>query len=152
MKPVLFLRIASILTLIHSALHTIGGVFGKPAPGLQAATVAVMKGNEFVVLGATRSYFDFFRGMGLAVTIFLTIEGIVFWQLGSLARTDAARLRPIVASFLVGYLVMAVNSYTYFFFAPVVVETLIAACLGMAILTARDAEPTRAGQLATGRA
>ena len=30
MKPVLYLRIASILTLIHSILHTIGGVFGKP--------------------------------------------------------------------------------------------------------------------------
>ena len=33
MKPVLYLRIASILTLIHSILHTIGGVFGKPPSG-----------------------------------------------------------------------------------------------------------------------
>jgi hypothetical protein len=39
MKPVLFLRIASVLTFIHAALHTIGGVFGKVTPG--PATVAV---------------------------------------------------------------------------------------------------------------
>ena len=36
MKPVAFLRIASVLTLIHSILHTIGGVFGKPDPGASA--------------------------------------------------------------------------------------------------------------------
>ena len=35
--------------------------------------------------------------MGLGVTIFLTVEAIVFWQLGTLAKTDAARLRPILA-------------------------------------------------------
>ena len=29
MKTTLFLRIASVLTLIHAVLHTIGGVFGK---------------------------------------------------------------------------------------------------------------------------
>ena len=33
MKSTIFLRIASVLTLIHAILHTIGGVFGKPEPG-----------------------------------------------------------------------------------------------------------------------
>lgn len=152
MKPVVFLRIASVLTLIHSALHTIGGVFGKPAPGIQAATVAVMKANEFVVFGVTRSYFIFLRGMGLGITIALTAEAIVFWQLATLAKTDAAKLRPVIATFLVAYLALAVNSYAYFFAAPVITETLIALCLGLAIGTAKSAEPAQAGQLATGRA
>ena len=145
MKPVVFLRIASVLTLIHSILHTVGGVFGKPAAGIQAATVAVMKANEFAVFGVTRTYFDFMRGLGLAVTVLLTAESIVFWQLGTLAKTDAARLRPIVATFLVAYLVLAVNSYTYIFMGPVITEIVIAACLGMAIATAKAAEPSRAG-------
>jgi hypothetical protein len=151
MKSVLFLRIASVLTLIHSALHTIGGVFGKPSPGLEAATIEVMRSNQFVAFGLTRSYFQFFRGMGLAVTILLTAEAIVFWQLGTLAKTDAVRLRPIMATFLVAYLVFAVNSYEYFFFGPVIAEILIAACLGMAIVTSKAVEPASAGQLAAGR-
>ncbi|MCU1249971.1 MAG: hypothetical protein JWQ49_3000, partial [Edaphobacter sp.] len=67
MRTVLFLRIASVLTLIHGALHTIGGVFGGAAPGVQQATVAVMKANEFAVMGATRSYWDFYMGFGLVV-------------------------------------------------------------------------------------
>jgi D-alanyl-lipoteichoic acid acyltransferase DltB (MBOAT superfamily) len=151
MKPVLFLRIASVLTLIHSLMHTIGGVFGKPSPGVEAATFEIMKSNQFVVFGLTRSYFTFFRGFGLAVTIVLTAEAIVFWQLGTLAKTDAVRLRPIMATFMIAYLVFAVNSYEYFFFGPVIAEILIAACIGMAIMTAKAGEPAPAGQLAAGR-
>lgn len=152
MKPVLFLRIASVLTLIHSALHTMGGVFGKPAPGVAAATDAVMRANQFVVFGVTRTYFDFLRGMGLGVTIFLTAEAIVFWQLGSLAKIEAARLRPIIATFMIAYLVFAVNSCTYFFLMPVIVEIVIAACLGIAMATAKSAVPAQTGELAAGRA
>jgi hypothetical protein len=151
MKPVVFLRIASVLTLVHSALHTIGGVFGKPTPGVAAATLAIMKANAFDVMGVTRTYFDFLRGMGLDVTVFLTVEGIVFWQLGTLAKTDASRLRPILASFLAAYLAMAVNAYMHIFLGPAITEILIAACLGMAIVTAKAAEPMPARELATGR-
>jgi hypothetical protein len=138
MKPVVSLRIASVLTFFHAVAHTIGGVFGKAAPGIQAATVATMKANTFPMMGVTRSYWDFQRGFGLAVTIFLTIEAIVFWQLASLAKSDAARLRPIIAVFAAGYVLMAVNSYEYFFAAPVVTEVLIALFLILAIATARS--------------
>jgi hypothetical protein len=138
MKPALFLRIASVLTLVHAALHTIGGVFGEAAPGVQQATVAVMKANEFAVMGVTRSYWDFYMGFGLVVSVFLTVEAVVFWQLGSLAKTDALRLRPVLAMFLAGYLGAAVVSYRYFFVAPVITEILIALCLGLAIASARQ--------------
>jgi len=142
MKTVIFLRIASVLTFVHAALHTIGGVFGGPAPGVQQATVAMMKANEFPVMGVMRSYGDFYLGLGLMVSVFLTLEAVVFWQLGSLAKIDAVRLRPVLATFLIGYLCAAVVSYRYFFAAPVITETLIALCLGLAIVFARDARAT----------
>jgi hypothetical protein len=138
MRPVIFLRIASVLTFVHAALHTIGGVFGGAAPGVQQATVAVMKANEFPAMGATRSYWDFYMGFGLVVSVFLTMEAIVFWQLSSLAKTDALRLRPVLATFLIGFLGVAVVSYRYFFSAPVITEILIALCLGLAIASARQ--------------
>jgi hypothetical protein len=138
MRTVIFLRIASVLTLIHAALHTIGGVFGGEAPGAQQATVAVMKANEFVAMGVMRSYWDFHMGLGLAVSVFLTVEAVVFWQLGSLAKTDALRLRPVMATFLIGYLGIAAVSYRYFFAGPVIAEILIALCLGLAIVFANE--------------
>jgi len=139
MKPAIYLRIASLLTLIHAIAHTIGGVFGKPQTGAAAMVVETMQSNRFPVLGVTRSYADFYLGMGLGVTILLTMEGLVFWLLASLAKSDAARLRPILGVFMVGYLAFAVNSMLFFFSIPVIVELLIAACLAMAIITGKPA-------------
>jgi hypothetical protein len=144
-KPALFLRIAAVLTLIHAVLHTIGGVFGKPGPGPAAVAFQAMNMNQFLLLGHTRSYADFYRGLGLMVTIFLTAEAVVFWQLGSLAQTDARRLRPILATFLIAYVTLAANSYAYFFLGPVIVEILIAACLGLVVVTAKAPAAAYAG-------
>jgi len=123
--------------LLHAVLHTIGGVFGKPDPGPQQVAVAAMKANQFPLMGVTRSYWSFYMGMGLTASIFLTIVAIVLWQLSSLAKTDACRLRPICMSFLLAFLLLAVNSSIYFFPAPVFVELLIAICLAMAIFASR---------------
>lgn len=95
MKPVIFLRIASVLTLIHSVLHTLGGVFGKPGPGVATSVAAAMRAR-FQVFGVTRSYSDFYMGMGLGVTIFLTMDALLLWILASMAKDDAPRLRPLI--------------------------------------------------------
>jgi len=146
MKPTIFLRIASALTLIHSILHTVGGVFSSPGPGAAAVAYAAMQSNQFLLLGHLRSYADFYRGLGLGITIFLTVDALVLWLLASLAKTDAARLRPILAVYLAGYLVFSVNSWFYFFIGPVIAELLIVACLAGAILTAKNSEGMTAAQ------
>ena len=137
MKPVIYLRAASLLTLLHALLHTIGGVYSKPDPGPQQAAVAAMKANEFPLMGATRSYWSFHMGLGLAVTILLTIAAVVLWQLGTLAKKESYRLRPVYWAFLVGFVAMAVDSYAYFFPPPVITELIIAACLAMALFASR---------------
>ena len=151
MKSVIYLRIASILTLIHAVLHTVGGVFGKPAPGVASMVAATMR-SRFQVFGVTRSYSDFYMGMGLAVSIFLTMDAVIFWVLAALAKSNAARLRPVLAVFLLGYLAFAFNSYSFFFVGPIVVELLISACLLAAAITAKPSEdvmPTESGELKT---
>lgn len=137
MKPVLYLRIASILTLVHAIMHTLGGVFGKP-PSAQAAMIAASMRYRFEVFGVMRSYADFYRGMGLGITIALTMDAAVLWVLASMAKSDAARLRPILAVFCIGYLAFTFNSLTFFFYGPVIAEILIVICIGAAIVTARS--------------
>lgn len=136
MKPVLFLRIASVLVLIHAVLHTVGGVFGKPAPGVASSVAAYMR-TPFIVYGVTRSYSDFYLGMGLGATIFLTADALLLWILASMAKTEAARLRPLIAVFAIAYSAFALNSYAFFFFGPVVAELVIVACLVGAFVTAK---------------
>jgi hypothetical protein len=138
MKPVVFIRIASVLLFIHAVLHTVGGVFGKVNAGPAAMAVAAMKTNQFMVMGNVRTFWDFYIGMGLGVTISLTVESVALWFLAPLAASHGEKLRPALAAFAIGYLVFAVNSFRHFFLAPVITEILIAACLGLAIATARS--------------
>jgi hypothetical protein len=143
MKPVLFLRIASGLTFVHGALHAVNMIVSKPAQGPPQIAVAAMKANVFPLMGMTRSYWDFYMGMGLAGGISLIAEAIVFWQLSSLARSNPRLVRPMVATFLVGYLALAVNSCTYFFAPPVIIELLIALFLGLAFIKSKRFELPR---------
>jgi hypothetical protein len=144
MKPKLFLRIAGVVAIVQSILHTIGGVYGTPEPGPATVAVAAMKENQFLVTGLTRSYWDFFMGFGLGITIFLAIEGVVFWMLGSLAGKDGVDARPILMAFAVGYAALTVLAYRYFFFAPLICDAVVALCLALAAYAAKPARVTSA--------
>jgi len=145
-SSVLLLRAASLLTLIHAVLHTIGGVFGKPDPGPASIAVLAMQTNQFQWMGNTRSYWNFYIGFGLGITIFLTLDAIVLWLLASLAKSEAARLRPIILAYAIGYTAFAVNSYVYFFLGAVVTEILIVLCLAGAAVAAK---PARSPEIAS---
>ena len=100
-----------------SASHCVGGdacsrshahiwrCLRQTSPGAAEVAFAAMQSNHFLVMGLSKTYAGFYRGLGLAISIFLTAEGIVFWQLGSLAKTEAHRLRPILATFTIAYFV-----------------------------------------------
>jgi hypothetical protein len=139
MKPKLFLRIAAVVAIVQSVLHTIGGVFGKPMPGPAATAVMAMKENQFLLTGLTRSYWDFYIGFGLAITVFLAVEGVVFWMLGSLAGKDGVNVRPILMAFVVGYAALAVLAYKFFFAGPLICDVVIALLMGLAIYAAKPA-------------
>ncbi len=136
MKPVLFLRIASVAVIVQAVLHTIGGVFGKPTPGAASVAVAAMKANHFPVMGLDRTYWDFFIGFGLAITIYLVMEGVVFWLLANLAA-KGVEVRPIVAVFCLGYLALMVLAYRFFFPPPTVSNAMVALLLGLAAFSSK---------------
>jgi hypothetical protein len=137
MKPTLFLRIASILTFVFCAAHTMGGVLGKPAPGVQTFVVQTMKANAFDFMGSRRTFWDFNLGYGLLISIVLIVHAILFWHLGTLVKTEGGRLRTIFALLCLEFAAQAPIAGRYFFIGPCVISTLIAACLLVAFLTAR---------------
>jgi hypothetical protein len=129
MKAKIFLRTAAVLVAVQSVLHTIGGVFGKPLPGAASAAYAAMKSNHFLVMGLDRSYWLFFIGFGLCITVSMVTEAAIFWLLGSLAPTMGSRLRPILAVFTVGYALLTVLAAAFFFPIPAIWNLVVVACL-----------------------
>ncbi len=138
MRATLFLRIASVLSLINCAGHTTG-VFSSPKHGAEEIAVQeTMKSHHFDVMGSMRSYWDFLFGYGLITTIALMVQAILFWQLAAFAKTNPAWTRPIVALFVFNCVGTAIVCWKYFFIGPAVTQMLVAACLGIAFVTAGD--------------
>ena len=69
----------------------------------------------------------------MIVSVALLAEPVVFWHLGDLAKSGAARLHPVIATFLLASLGFAAIVWTHFFVAPAMIEVAIASCLGLAI-------------------
>lgn len=148
MKPAIYLRIASIITLVFATMHTIGGVFGKPLPGVAEQTVAVMKANQFLLFGHTRTYWDFYMGFGLSITISLLAEAVLLWLLASLAPILGARLRPILLVFAVENFLVAFNANRFFFFGPVIASTVLVCLFVAAFVAASSASSASASRAA----
>ncbi len=137
MRTILFLRIASVLTIIHAILHTIGGVLSKPQNGArEIAVIDAMKSQSFNVMGSMRTYWDFFYAYGWLLGIGLLVEGILFWQLATIAKTNAVLLRPIFLLFCLNFIVTAFIAGKYFFIGPAVMEIVIAVLLVAAYFAA----------------
>jgi hypothetical protein len=134
----LFLRIASLLSLLHCVGHTIGAVFGIDAPAgtTEGKVIDAMKSNHFDVMGASRSFWDFFFGFGLNISVGELVQAVLFWQLAGLAKIDPRRLRPIIASFFLANIAYAILAWRYIFVPPFVGAVLTAIALGLAYLRA----------------
>jgi hypothetical protein len=136
-KTTLLIRIASGLTILHAVLHTIGGVLSKPNNGAaEIAIIDAMKSRAFNVMGSMRTYWDFFFAYGILISIALLVEGILLWQVATLAKSNAAAIKPILLLFTLNFIVTSVIAWKYFFFAPAVTEMLIAAFLTAAYFAA----------------
>src|SRR5262252_3344578 len=92
MKPSLFYRIASILLLLFAVGHTLGFRQIDPKWGVDAL-VHSMQTIQFNVSGSDRTYWDFFVGFGLFVTVLMVFASIVAWQFGSLPSETIAGMR-----------------------------------------------------------
>jgi hypothetical protein len=136
MKASLFLRIAAVMTLLYCAGHTAGMPWTPYTSPEAMHVVQAMKNQSFEENGFKGTYSDFYFGFGVMISAFLLVEALVLWQVGSLAKTDAVRVRPIIAAFLVAYIVNAALAWMYFFAVPAVMAAVIALCLVVALVLA----------------
>ena len=133
-------RIAAVLILLFDIGHTIGFLQHDPEWKVDSL-LGSMKSIHFDVQGFSRSYWDFFVGFGLFVTVFLLLSAVVAWQLGGLAAETLARVRAIGWSLAISFVVLTFLSFKYFFILPLIFSIVIAVCLIVAAwLSAKPGE------------
>ena len=136
MTTTLLLRIASVISLIFTVGHTMGGL-RKWSPMGDNTVLKAMTDVRFDAMGANRSYLDFFMGFGWSLSVFMLMQTILLWQLASLAATDPARLRPIIAVIALATAASGVIAWRFIFPVPALFSLVLAIALGLAFLAAR---------------
>jgi hypothetical protein len=138
MKPSIALKIASVISLLFAAGHTVGGS-SSWSPRGETPTLQAMRAFHMEVAGVSRSYYDFYMGFGYSLSVFMALEAVLLWQLAGLAKRDVGAARPLVAAFFVAALSGAVITWIFIFPVPGLFATVQAACLGLALYASRSA-------------
>jgi hypothetical protein len=141
MKTSHLLRIAAIITLVFFAGHTSGYPWTPDAGPAASTVIDAMKGHSFDVVGSIRTYWDFYIGFGLAISLFQLLQAVVLWQLAGIARVNAAGVRPIIAAFSVAYFINALLAAKFLFVIPLVTSLVIALILALAFYFAGRTRP-----------
>jgi hypothetical protein len=90
-----------------------------------------MRSYRFDAGGVSRTYLDFYLGLGFTVSVFLLLQAVLLWQLAAIAQVDSVRIRPLIVSFFVASMGCAFLSWKFIFPVPAIFSVVIAACLGV---------------------
>jgi hypothetical protein len=132
-NPHVALRIASVIGLLFAAGHTAGAPWTPANKGVAAdGLVMMMKKIHFDVMGTERTYFDFYSGFGVSISVCLLALAIILWQVGDVVKVNPASARPILLTMFVAYIALGVVSAMYIFAAPLVFSAAICALIAWA--------------------
>ncbi len=131
MRVSLLYRIASVLLVLFAIGHTIG--FRRPDPrwGVDSL-VGSMRSTRFDVQGFSRTYWDFYLGFGLLVTLFLLFAAVLAWELGGLPKDRLMSLPVVTWALAICFVGITALSWKYFFIAPGIFSSAVAFCLVLA--------------------
>lgn len=136
MRSTTFLRIASIITLLNFAGHSLGYPWTPDVGPAAVPVLEAMKSYSFDAIGSTRTYWEFYIGFGIIISVYLLMQTVVLWQISAIAKTEAVRLRPIMVLFFLVCVVNTFLSWKYFFIIPTAMSAANAICLALALATA----------------
>jgi hypothetical protein len=123
-------RLAAYVLVLYTLGHTWGAVVNTPRFGVASdVVVASMKSVHVYAQGSDCTWYGFYRGFGVFVSIYFVFSVFAAWLLGGESGTDR-RLLPIGWALFVSHAAGAIVAFVDFFPVPMAFSTAIAALLG----------------------
>jgi hypothetical protein len=144
-------RLAAYVLVVFCALHTAGGMLSQQSLGPDAdAVFNAMKSVHFNAMGSTVTWYGFWFGFGLMVSVFLLLSAVIAWQLDRVSTERWSSVSVIAWALAASQLATAVLSWIYFLAGPGVTATLATLLLAFGAFRkqhglARSPAPARAG-------
>ncbi len=140
MKASILYRTASVLIFLFALGHTFGFRQVDPKWGVDSL-VSSMRSTQFQTQGFERSYWEFYVGFGLFVSIFLFFGSVLAWHFARFSAPMPASARLPAWGLTVVFLCVAILSWQYFFLLPILFSSAITALLALAAWRSSAAAP-----------
>jgi hypothetical protein len=130
-----WLRIAAVIMALFAAGHTLGGRKAW-SPAGETAVLEQMRTFQFDAMGTSRTYLEFYLGFGFVISVLQFMLAVLLWQVGGLAREDARRVRPLIATFLAAAIASTLVTWRYIFLVPTIFSVVYTVAVALAFVTA----------------
>jgi hypothetical protein len=131
-------RLASYFLALYAFGHTLGAVAQTPRFGPESdAVVSTMRSVHVVVQGTDCTWYGFYEGSGIVVSVFFVLSAVLAWHLGGAPLRERRALAAVTWALFLAYAGNVAITWAYFFPTPVVFSGVVAAFLGFACV--RDA-------------
>ena len=128
-------RIAAYLLVVFFLGHTGGGMLAQQSLGAEADTVfASMKAVHFHFNGADSTWYGFWFGFGIMVSVFVLFSAVLAWQLDKIRPEHWPSFAVIAWTFVASQLATAILSWKYFFLGPALLGLAVAVLLAVGTL------------------
>jgi len=140
MKASIWFRALAVILALFTLGHTVGTIGAVTAAPEEAAVIAAMQGYRVPVMGFLRTYWEFYRGFSISISVLLAVLAVLAWQVGSLSQRNPRAALPFAITVLIACVAQAIVCFLYFFTAPMALSTLSVVCAGIGtVLIRRDA-------------
>ena len=135
MTTAVLLKISAVISLLLAIGHSFGGT-KRWSPMGDNEVLKAMETVRFDTMGVNRSYLDFFLGFGWSLSVGMLLQSALLWQLASLARSNAAQVRPMIAAFALATLAGGAIAWSFIFPVPALFSGAILIALVAAYIRA----------------
>lgn len=136
MNPATWLRISSVIALLFAAGHALGGR-KQWSPMGENAVLTAMRETRFETMRVSRTYLDFYVGFGHSLAVLQLMLAVLLWQLAKLAQSDAASVRPMIATIALATLANGAIAWRFIFPVPALFSLVLFGFLSAAYFAAR---------------
>jgi hypothetical protein len=132
------LRLASYVLVLYALGHTMGAVVNTPSFGVASdAVVIAMKSVHVEAQGSDCTWYGFYRGFGIIVTVYFLSAAAIAWHLGGLAADERRKLAVVTWTLFLGSVACVIVCWAYFFAMPLLFALAAAALFGVACFRQR---------------
>lgn len=123
--PRFLTKSASLLIMLYALGHSRSYPWTPATGPSQDQLLRQLQNNTFDVLGVHRSYWDFYVGFGIDISIVQFTLALTLWLLADVLEVSPKKMALILGLFSLSYLAGSVVMWRYFFLPPFLLSSLI---------------------------